>query len=88
MNTLNDMQKQFLRETVTKLDGAIGKIQFTRAMTHDEADAIRRELDDVQGNLASFADLHPELKQIELFKKTADLSQQAVEMLTGGAHLE
>lgn len=88
MNTLNDMQKQFLRETVTKLGGAMKKIEFTKALSHDEADAIRRELDDVQGNLASFADLHPELEQIELFRKTADLSQKAVEMLTGGAHLE
>ncbi|WP_426994029.1 hypothetical protein [Methylomonas sp. CM2] len=88
MNTLNDMQKQYLRETATKLSGAIGKIKFTKAMSHDETAAIRKELDAVQGELASFADINPEVKQIELFKKTADLSEAALEMLVGGGHLE
>lgn len=88
MNTLNDMQQQYLRETVTKLSGAIGKIKFTKAMSRDEADAIRKELDAVQGELALFADVNPEVKQIEAFKQTADLSQATLKMLVGGGHLE
>lgn len=84
MNHLNATQKQYLSETVQKLSGAMEKIKFTREMSHDEADAIRRELDDVQGSLFIFGDIHPEIQQIELFKQAADLSAKALNMLTGG----
>jgi len=83
MNHLNATQKQYLSETVQKLSGAMEKIKFTRAMSRDEADSIRRELDDVQGSLFTFGDLHPEIKQIELFKQAADLTEEALNVLTG-----
>jgi hypothetical protein len=83
MNTLSDIQKQYLSEIGHKLSGAMKKINFTRDMSHEEAEVIRRELDDVQGSLAVFGDLHPEIKQLELFKATANLSGEALSVLTG-----
>lgn len=83
MNTINEAQKQYLSETVKKLSGAMKKIKFTREMSRDEADAIRKDLDDVQGSLSVFADINPDVKQIELFKQAADLSEEALKVLTG-----
>ncbi|MDT4328728.1 hypothetical protein ACQE3D_09695 [Methylomonas sp. MS20] len=87
MNHLNATQRQYLSEIVEKLSGAMKKIKFTREMSRDEADAIRKELGYVQGELEVFADINPEVKQIELFKKTADFSQNMLETLIGGGHL-
>ncbi|OAI19864.1 hypothetical protein A1507_05790 [Methylomonas koyamae] len=82
MNHLNDTQKQYLSETVQKLSACMKNIKFTRKMSRDEADAIRRDLDDVKGSLFMFGDLHPEVEQIELFKQTADLTEYALRALT------
>ncbi|MBD9356956.1 hypothetical protein [Methylomonas albis] len=83
MNHLNDTQKQYLSETVQKLSGAMKKIKFTQKMSSEEAEAIRKELNSVQGTLAVFSDINPDIQQIELFKETADLSQEALRVLTG-----
>jgi hypothetical protein len=82
MNTLNEIQKQYLSEIGQKLSGAMKKINLTRDMSHQEADAIRKELDSVQGALAVFSDINPETKQMELFKATADLSEKVLNVLT------
>ncbi|ATG89461.1 hypothetical protein [Methylomonas koyamae] len=83
MNHLSTTQKQYLNETVQKLSAAMKKINFTREMSPDEADAILKELDDVKGELFMFGDLHPEVQQIELFKQAADLTEYAVNALSG-----
>lgn len=78
MNDINQHHKHLLNKTVLKLTAAMGKFKFDGNMSHEEADALRKEIDQVKGELFSLSDINPDIKHIELFKEATDLLERVL----------
>jgi hypothetical protein len=82
MSQANVDQNQLLREIIKKLGRAMDKINFNREIPADEANKIRKEINEVQSSLFIMSDINPDIKNIELFKKSADFVETALNILT------